>query len=120
MFPIKTLNTLKEGIDWILEKLNIIDKNKSTVNNQKDNPISTGAVAALGVVNNLNNYQAAKPAAGHIYTDNSQTAYNITLNGDVSPGSDNRQYFEDLFSNKEASKKNNTLSQFSPTGGLPA
>ena len=120
MFPIKTLNTLKEGIDWVLEKLNIIDKNKSSVNNQKDTPISTGAVAALGVVNNLNNYQAAKPAAGHIYTDNSQTAYNITLNGDVSPGSDNRQYFEDLFSNKEASKKSNTLSQFSPTGGLPA
>lgn len=119
--PLTPLRKLMEGIDWVLEKLHIIDENKNIiVNKSEEAPPSAGAVFGLSTINNLNNYQAAKPTAGHIYTDNRQTEYNITLNGDVSPGSDNRRYFEDLFSKNKYDEHNNALSKFSLTGGIPA
>lgn len=63
------------------------------------------------------NYQAARPAAGGSYVDQSKSEYNITLQGDMSPGGDGARQLKDLLAQHEQEKRTNSLSQFSAAGG---
>ncbi|MEG6137999.1 phage tail tape measure protein [Enterobacter kobei] len=94
MLPLKSFNTLRTGVNWLLEKLGVINK-ESTDLDQK----ATKANAATGSQNEsyipktstYGGYQAYQPVTaptGKTYVDQSKPEYNINLNGGIAPGSD--------------------------------
>ncbi|QNQ21502.1 phage tail tape measure protein [Kosakonia sp. SMBL-WEM22] len=116
--PFKPLKLLIEGVTWLLDKLGVINKQSADAGPDKQ-PQPTAGGAAFGIVQppRLENYQAAHPAAGGSYVDQSKSEYNITLQGDMSPGGDGVRQFKDLLAQHEQDKRNNALAQFSATGG---
>lgn len=94
MLPLKSFNTLRTGVNWLLEKLGVINK-ESTDLDQK----AAKANAATGSQNEsyipttptYGGYQAYQPVTaptGKTYVDQSKPEYNINLNGGIAPGSD--------------------------------
>lgn len=118
-WPLKSLKLLNEGVEWLLNKLGVI--NKQSVDISPENQSQPGAGgAAFGMVQppRLENYQAARPATGGSYVDQSKSEYNITLQGDMSPGGDGTRQLRDLLAQHEQEKRTNSLSQFSAAGGF--
>ncbi|MHA0917587.1 phage tail tape measure protein [Kosakonia cowanii] len=118
-WPLKSLKLLNEGVAWLLDKLGVINKQSADASPDKQTQPTTGG-AAFGMVQppRLDNYQAARPAAGSSYVDQSKSEYNITLQGDMSPGSDGTRQLRDLLAQHEQEKRTNSLSQFSAAGGF--
>ncbi|SCC62593.1 phage tail tape measure protein [Kosakonia oryziphila] len=122
-FPFTPLILLIKGVGWLLEKLGIVNK-QPAIEIPKPQVDATATGTTFGYVQptstmpGFNNYQAAKPAGGNSYVDQSKTEYNVTLQGDIAPGSNNERYLQDLFRQDAANKRNSTLSQFNPSGGF--
>ncbi|SEK38288.1 phage tail tape measure protein, TP901 family, core region [Kosakonia sacchari] len=117
---IEGVKILGSSLSWVLEKLGIIDK-KPVLEVPKPPTDASGSqsyIQPTSAMPGFNNYQAAKPAGGHTFSDNSRTEYNITLQGDVAPGSNNERYLQDLFRQDADNRRNNALSQFNPSGGF--
>ena len=110
---------LIEGVTWLLDKLGVINKQSADASPDKQTQPTTGG-AAFGMVQppRLDNYQVARPAAGGSYVDQSKSEYNITLQGDMSPGGDGTRQLRDLLAQHEQEKRTNSLSQFSAAGGF--
>ncbi|MFI8315677.1 phage tail tape measure protein [Kosakonia cowanii] len=118
-WPLKSLKLLNEGVAWLLDKLGVINKQSADASADKQTQPTTGG-AAFGMVQppRLENYQAARPATGGSYVDQSKSEYNITLQGDMSPGGDGTRQLRDLLAQHEQEKRTNSLSQFSAAGGF--
>ena len=118
-WPLKSLKLLNEGVAWLLDKLGVINKQSADASPDKQTQPTTGG-AAFGMVQppRLDNYQAARPATGGSYVDQSKSEYNITLQGDMSPGGDGTRQLRDLLAQHEQEKRTNSLSQFSAAGGF--
>lgn len=118
-WPLKSLKLLNEGVAWLLDKLGVINKQSADASPDKQTQPTTGG-AAFGMVQppRLDNYQAARPAAGGSYVDQSKSEYNITLQGDMSSGGDGTRQLRDLLAQHEQEKRTNSLSQFSAAGGF--
>lgn len=116
--PFEPLKLLIKGVTWLLDKLGVINKQSAEASPDKQTQPTTGG-AAFGMVQppRLDNYQAARPAAGGSYVDQSKSEYNITLQGDMSPGGDGERQLKDLLAQHEQEKRTNSLSQFSAAGG---
>lgn len=116
--PFEPLKLLIKGVTWLLDKLGVINKQSAEASPDKQTQPATGG-AAFGMVQppRLDNYQAARPAAGGSYVDQSKSEYNITLQGDMSPGGDGERQLKDLLAQHEQEKRTNSLSQFSAAGG---
>jgi len=117
-WPLKSLKLLNEGVAWLLNKLVVISTQSADTSPDKQTQPATGG-AAFGMVQppRLENYQAARPAAGGSYVDQSKSEYNITLQGDMSPGGDGARQLKDLLAQHEQEKRTDSLSQFSAAGG---
>ncbi len=116
---IESVKILGSGLNWVLEKLGIIDK-KPVLEVPKPPTDVSGSqsyIQPTSAMPGFNNYQAAKPAGGGSYVDQSRTDINVTLQGDVSPGSDNSRHLMDLLEQYESNKRDNALSQFNALGG---
>ncbi|HHA2002348.1 phage tail tape measure protein [Enterobacter kobei] len=94
MLPLKSFNTLRTGVNWLLEKLGVINKESSDLDQK-----AAKASAATGSQNGsyipatsaYDGYQAYQPVTaptGKTYVDQSKPEYNINLNGGIAPGSD--------------------------------
>ncbi|MCM7565666.1 phage tail tape measure protein [Enterobacter asburiae] len=94
MLPLKSFNTLRTGVNWLLEKLGVINKESSDLDQK-----AAKASAATGSKNEsyipttstYGGYQAYQPVTaptGKTYVDQSKPEYNINLNGGIAPGSD--------------------------------
>jgi TP901 family phage tail tape measure protein len=94
MLPLKSFNTLRTGVNWLLEKLGVINKESSDLDQK-----AAKANAATGSQNKsyipttstYGGYQAYQPVTaptGKTYVDQSKPEYNINLNGGIAPGSD--------------------------------
>ncbi|MGJ7471713.1 phage tail tape measure protein [Kosakonia cowanii] len=118
-WPLKSLKLLNEGVEWLLNKLGVINKQSVDASPDKQTQPTTGG-AAFGMVQppRLDNYQAARPATGGSYVDQSKSEYNITLQGDMSPGGDGTRQLRDLLAQHEQEKRTNSFSQFSAAGGF--
>lgn len=118
-WPLKSLKLLNEGVAWLLDKLGVINKQSADASPDKQTQPTTGG-AAFGMVQppRLENYQAARPATGGSYVDQSKSEYNITLQGDMSSGGDGTRQLRDLLAQHEQEKRTNSLSQFSAAGGF--
>ncbi len=120
---IEGVKLLGSGLTWLLEKIGIIDKKpilelpKKPVEALPEG-INQSYIQPTATMPGYNNYQAAKPAGGNSYVDQSKREYNVTLQGDIKPGSDNERYLQDLFRQDAESKRNTNLSQFDPSRGF--
>ncbi|HAS0823288.1 TPA: phage tail tape measure protein [Enterobacter cloacae subsp. cloacae] len=94
MLPLKSFNKLRSGVDWLLEKLGVINKESSDLDQK-----AAKASAATGTQNEpyirpnaayggFHWYQPVPAPAGKTYVDQSKPEYNIHLNGGIAPGSD--------------------------------
>lgn len=104
MLPLTAFNKLRSGIDWVLEKLGVINKDAATLD---QTAAKAGAVAARSgggalvsgaaagnpsyqpVTTAYPGYQSYQPVtapAGRSYVDQSKSEYNITLQGGGAPG----------------------------------
>lgn len=94
MLPLKSFNTLRTGVNWLLEKLEVINKESSDLDQK-----AAKANAATGSGNESNIkpasffgdsqwYHPVPAPAGKTYVDQSKREYNINLPGGVAPGTD--------------------------------
>lgn len=116
---IEGVKILGSGLNWVLEKLGIIDKKPVLEVPKPPTDVSGGQsyIQPTSAMPGFNNYQAARPAGGGSYVDQSRTDINVTLQGDVSPGSDNSRHLMELLEQHESNKRDNALSQFNALGG---
>lgn len=94
MLPLKSFNTLRTGVNWLLEKLGVINKESSDLDQKaaKANA-ATGSqngsyIPATSAYGGYQAYQPVTAPTGKTYVDQSKPEYNINLNGGIAPGSD--------------------------------
>ncbi|ELQ3995798.1 phage tail tape measure protein [Enterobacter bugandensis] len=94
LLPLKSFNTLRTGVNWLLEKLGVINKESSDLDQKaaKANA-ATGSqngsyIPATSAYGGYQAYQPVTAPTGKTYVDQSKPEYNINLNGGIAPGSD--------------------------------
>ena len=94
MLPLKSFNTLRTGVNWLLEKLGVIKKESGELDQTaaKANA-ATGSqkgsyIPATSAYGGYQAYQPVTAPTGKTYVDQSKPEYNIHLNGGIAPGSD--------------------------------
>lgn len=94
MLPLKSFNKLRSGVDWLLEKLGVINKESSDLDQKA---AKANAATGSGKESNIKPasffgdsqwYQPVPAPAGKTYVDQSKPEYNITLHGGIAPGTD--------------------------------
>lgn len=117
-WPLNLFRSLSESATGLLETLGIIDKKPALALKPSIEQPATGGVSSYiqptSSQPGYNAYQMARPSIGGSYLDQSRTEYNVTLQGDVTPGSSNERYLQDLFRQDADNRRNNALSQFNP------
>ncbi|WP_045513763.1 phage tail tape measure protein [Kosakonia oryzae] len=117
-WPLNLFRSLSESATGLLETLGIIDKKPALALKPSIEQPATGGVSSYiqptSSQPGYNAYQMARPSTGSSYLDQSRTEYNVTLQGDVTPGSSNERYLQDLFRQDADNRRNNALSQFIP------
>ena len=92
MMPLKMFNSLSGKVGWLLEKLGVIKKESSDLDQTaaKANKASPngGYIPATAGYGGYQAYQPVTAPAGRSYIDQSKSEYNINLQGGVAPGSD--------------------------------
>jgi TP901 family phage tail tape measure protein len=90
MAPLNVFNKLRSGVDWLLEKLGIINKESDNLDETaaKTNAATQGNsyIPATSTYGGYQAYQPVTAPAGRSYIDQSKREYNITLPGGVAPG----------------------------------
>ena len=83
--PLTAFNKLRSGIDWVLEKLGIINKESSTLDQTaaKANAATQGSsyIPATGTYGGYQAYQPVTAPAGRSYIDQSKSEYHIEVKG---------------------------------------
>lgn len=83
--PLTAFNKLRSGIDWVLEKLGIINKESSTLDQTaaKANAATQGNsyIPATSTYSGYQVYQPVTAPAGRSYIDQSKSEYHISVDG---------------------------------------
>ncbi|EIY5113871.1 phage tail tape measure protein [Klebsiella pneumoniae] len=83
--PLTAFNKLRSGIDWVLEKLGIINKESSTLDQtaEKANAATQGNsyIPATSTYSGYQAYQPVTAPAGRSYIDQSKSEYHISVDG---------------------------------------
>ncbi|MBZ1980539.1 phage tail tape measure protein [Klebsiella pneumoniae] len=83
--PLTAFNKLRSGIDWVLEKLGIINKESSTLDQTaaKANAATQGNsyIPAISTYSGYQAYQPVTAPAGRSYIDQSKSEYHISVDG---------------------------------------
>ncbi|MFV8843558.1 phage tail tape measure protein [Enterobacter hormaechei] len=94
MLPLKSFDKLRGGVNWLLEKLGVINKESSDLDQKA---AKANAATGLGkestirptpLFGNSQWYHPVPVPAGKTYVDQSKPEYNITLHGGITPGTD--------------------------------
>ncbi|EPS3436148.1 Cox family DNA-binding protein [Enterobacter mori] len=94
MLPLNSFNKLRGGVNWLLEKLGVINKESSDLDQKAAKASAATApnnepYIRPNTVYGVNPmYQPVTAPAGKTYVDQSKPEYHITLQGGVAPGSD--------------------------------
>jgi TP901 family phage tail tape measure protein len=109
MLPLKAFNKLRQGIDWVLEKLGIINKESSDLDQKA---VKAGAAAQNGAyipaTSTYGGYQGYQPAVapgGKSYVDNRQSHYNITMQNGGAPGGELGRQLQDAVEKADREKR---------------
>ncbi|MGH1593013.1 phage tail tape measure protein [Yersinia proxima] len=109
MLPLNAFNKLRSGIDWVLEKLGIINKESSTLDQTaaKASAVTQGGsyIPATSTYGGYQAYQPVTAPAGRSYVDQSKNDYHITLSGDVSTSDNLNRQLRDALEQYEREKR---------------
>lgn len=90
MAPLNVFNKLRSGVDWLLEKLGIINKASDNLDQTaaKTNAATQGNsyIPATSTYGGYQAYQPVTTPVGRSHIDQSKSEYNITLSGGVASG----------------------------------
>ncbi|HDK8401797.1 TPA: phage tail tape measure protein, partial [Escherichia coli] len=91
MLPLNAFNKLRSGIDWVLEKLGVINKESDTLDQTaaRTQAATYGSGGYIPATSSYAGYQAYQPVtapAGRSYVDQSKNEYHISLTGGTAPG----------------------------------
>ncbi|HAY2714265.1 TPA: phage tail tape measure protein, partial [Escherichia coli] len=86
MLPLNAFNKLRSGIDWVLEKLGVINKESDTLDQTaaRTHAATYGTGGYIPATSSYAGYQAYQPVtapAGRSYVDQSKNEYHISLTG---------------------------------------
>lgn len=117
MLPLKAFNKLKAGIDWVLEKLGVINKESGDIDQaaEKASAARSAAAAPMGIASayipatsTYGGYQAYQPVTapgGKSYVDNRQSNYNITMHNGGAPGGELGRQLQDAIEKADRDKR---------------
>ncbi|CQH25562.1 phage tail tape measure protein [Yersinia enterocolitica] len=109
MLPLNAFNKLRSGIDWVLEKLGIINKESSTLDQTaaKASAVTQGSsyIPATSTYGGYQAYQPVTAPAGRSFVDQSKNDYHITLSGDVSTSDNLNRQLRDALEQYEREKR---------------
>lgn len=81
LLPLTAFNKLRAGIDWVLGKLGIINKESSTLDQTaaRTNAATAGGPIQNTSSHNFNNYRRATAPGGRAFTDNSKNTIEVNV-----------------------------------------
>jgi len=133
--PLNAFNKLRSGIDWVLEKLGVINKDAATLDKTAakanaaaqgggyvpvsgtyagyqyyqpgtgDNDINQLYQPVTSALKGYGGYQPVTAPAGRSYIDQSKSEYHINLQGGVAPGNNLTQQFREEVERIEREKR---------------
>lgn len=109
MTPLNLFNSLSGKVDWLLEKLGVIKKestdlDQTAANADKASP-GGGYIPATANYGGYQAYQPVTAPAGRSYIDQSKSEYNIALQGGVAPGGDLDRQLRDAVDKLDREKR---------------
>ena len=109
MAPLNVFNKLRSGVDWLIEKLGIINKESDSLDQTaaKTNAATQGNsyIPATSTYGGYQAYQPVTAPAGRSYIDQSKSEYNINLPGGVAPGHQLDRQLRDTLEQIERDKR---------------
>ncbi|HGX6835034.1 TPA: phage tail tape measure protein, partial [Escherichia coli] len=110
MLPLNAFNKLRSGIDWVLEKLGVINKESDTLDQTaaRTQAATYGSGSYIPATSSYAGYQAYQPAtapAGRSYVDQSKNEYHISLTGGTAPGTQLDRQLQDALEKYERDKR---------------
>ncbi len=110
MLPLNAFNKLRSGIDWVLEKLGVINKESDTLDQTaaRTHAATYGTGGYIPATSSYAGYQAYQPVtvpAGRSYVDQSKNEYHISLTGGTARGTQLDRQLQDAFEKYERDKR---------------
>ncbi|MEF4398020.1 phage tail tape measure protein, partial [Escherichia coli] len=108
--PLNAFNKLRSGIDWVLEKLGVINKESDTLDQTaaRTHAATYGTGGYIPATSSYAGYQAYQPVtapAGRSYVDQSKNEYHISLTGGTAPGTQLDRQLQDALEKYERDKR---------------
>lgn len=109
MLPLTAFNKLRSGIDWVLEKLGVINKETGSLDKAADKANQyaggVGYATSGGQAGGYGNYQPVTAASGKTYTDQSRNEYHIAIGAGVQNGGEIDRQLRDGLEKYEREKR---------------
>ena len=110
MLPLNAFNKLRSGIDWVLEKLGVINKESDALDQTaaRTHAATYGTGGYIPATSSYAGYQAYQPVtapAGRSYVDQSKNEYHINLTGGTAPGTQLDRQLQDALEKYERDKR---------------
>ncbi|WP_112891481.1 phage tail tape measure protein, partial [Escherichia coli] len=110
MLPLNAFNKLRSGIDWVLEKLGVINKESDTLDQTaaRTQAATYGSSGYIPATSSYAGYQAYQPVTapvGRSYVDQSKNEYHISLTGGTAPGTQLDRQLQDALEKYERDKR---------------
>ena len=86
LMPLNAFNKLRSGIDWVLEKLGVINKESSSLDQTAAKASAATQNGYSPAISSYNSYQSVTAPAGKTYIDQSRPTYQINVPGNGMPG----------------------------------
>ncbi|HBH7043544.1 TPA: phage tail tape measure protein [Citrobacter freundii] len=86
LMPLNAFNKLRSGIDWVLEKLGVINKESSSLDQTAAKARAATQNGYSPAISSYNSYQPVTAPAGKTYIDQSRPTYQINVPGNGMPG----------------------------------
>ncbi|EOG4197337.1 phage tail tape measure protein, partial [Citrobacter freundii] len=81
LMPLNAFNKLRSGIDWVLEKLGVINKESSSLDQTAAKASAATQNGYSPAISSYNSYQPVTAPAGKTYIDQSRPTYQINVPG---------------------------------------
>lgn len=104
MLPLTSFNKLRSGIDWVLKKLGIINKESSTLDQTAAKANAATQKGYTPAVSSFS-YQPVTAPAGKTYIDQSRPTYQINMPGNGMPGGRLGNDLQDALEKYESKKR---------------
>ncbi|TJS60388.1 phage tail tape measure protein [Escherichia coli] len=107
MLPLNAFNKLRSGIDWVLEKLGVINKESDTLDQTaaRTHAATYGTGGYIPATSSYAGYQPVTAPAGRSYVDQSKNEYHINLTGGTAPGTQLDRQLQDALEKYERDKR---------------